>query len=100
MEVMFQNIIPELQLIKQKDEAYYYETEVITPFTDESLLAPFIQKVRDHYDVWIKSLPKTYQEEENIKLVISCYGKTNKDVESIVLKAKEFLLKIFTKNGF
>ncbi len=100
MEIMFRNIIPELVALTQKEETFYHETEIITPFTDESLLAPFLQKVREQYDVWIKSLPKTYQEEENIRLIISSYGKTDEDAKSVVLKAQEYLSVIFTRNGY
>ncbi len=97
MKSMFKNIIPELESISQEEKAYYYEIEVFTAFTDESLLAPFLLKIRDKFDVWIKSLPKSYQEEENIQLIISANGKTPEDAKSLVMKASDYLSRIISE---
>jgi molybdenum cofactor synthesis domain-containing protein len=95
MKAMFQESISELVSLKEEEDVHYYETEVITPFTDESLLAPLLKEIRKKFDVWIKSLPNTYQEEKNIRLVISSYGKSAEDVKTLVLKAQEYLHSLF-----
>jgi molybdenum cofactor synthesis domain-containing protein len=95
MKAMFQESISELVSLKEEEKIYYYETEIITPFTDESLLAPFLKEIRKNFDVWIKSLPTTYQEEKNIRLIISSYGKSTENVKTLVLKAQEYLHSLF-----
>ncbi len=91
---MFNLIIPQLEKIREKLGVYYFETTVSTSFTDESLLAPFLDQVKENYDVWIKSLPKTYQSEETIHLVISSYGSSPKTTKNLVLNARDFLLSV------
>jgi molybdenum cofactor synthesis domain-containing protein len=97
MKAMFQESTSDLLSLLKQEETHYFETEVITPFTDESLLAPLLEEIRENFDVWIKSLPTTYQEEKNIRLIISSYGKSTETVKTVVLKAQEALLSLFSK---
>ncbi len=97
MKAMFSIIIPELRGICEQEESFHFETEFITFFTDESLLAPFLMKIREKFDVWIKSLPKSYQEEENIQLIISSKGKTQEEAKTLVLRARDYLSELITK---
>ncbi len=96
MKAMFSILIPELKMISALEESFYFETEFFTSFTDESILAPFLLKIREKYDVWIKSLPKSYQEEENIHLIISSKGKTQKEAKSLVFKARDYLSELIS----
>ncbi len=91
MIAMYNEILPELIALGERDNIYYFETEYLTPFTDESLLAPYLQKVREKFGVWIKSLPKTYQEKEQIRLVISSNGNSEDTAKLIVLNALNLL---------
>jgi molybdenum cofactor synthesis domain-containing protein len=88
---MFHLIRPELITLGNHDKKHYFEIEYLTPFKDESLLAPYLQEVRDKIDVWIKSLPNTYQEEEQIRLIISSNGDSEESVKSAVLGALDLL---------
>lgn len=88
---MYRRIQPDLTTFGSIEGRYYFETEFLTPFKDESLLAPYLQKVRERYDVWIKSLPQSYQEEKQIRLIISTNGDSEKDVKLAVLGALDFL---------
>ena len=94
MKAMFSSIIPQLEKIREKEGVFYFETQVTTSFTDESLLAPYLDQVKKNYSVWIKSLPKTYQTEENIRLIISSNGLSIETTKETVLKARDFLLSI------
>lgn len=94
MKAMFSSIIPQLEKIRDKEGVFYFETEVITSHTDESILAPYLDQVKENYSVWIKSLPKTYQSEENIRLVISSNGLSLETTKENVLNARDFLLSI------
>ncbi|MHA1237457.1 MAG: competence/damage-inducible protein A [Candidatus Hodarchaeales archaeon] len=94
MIAMYNEILPELIALGERDKMYYFETEYLTPFTDESLLAPYLQKVRDKFGVWIKSLPKTYQEKGQIRLVISSNGDSEETARSIVLNSLNLLKEI------
>ncbi|MHA2174790.1 MAG: molybdopterin-binding protein [Candidatus Hodarchaeales archaeon] len=94
MKAMFSLIIPHLEKMREKEGKFYFETQVTTSFTDESLLAPFLDQVKENYNVWIKSLPKTYQSKENIHLIISSHGSSPETTEEIVLNARNFLLSI------
>ncbi|MFX0172175.1 MAG: molybdopterin-binding protein [Candidatus Hodarchaeota archaeon] len=85
-----------ISLIKEK-KANYHEIEFYTPFTDESLLAPLLDKVRQKHDVWIKSLPETYQEEKNIHIVIS-KASDSVNAEEEVLAAKLYLQKLINSS--
>jgi molybdenum cofactor synthesis domain-containing protein len=91
MIAMYNEILPSLISLGERENIYYFETEYITPFKDESLLAPYLQKVREKYDVWIKSLPNTYQKADHIRLVISNNGDSEKKTKLIVLEALEYL---------
>jgi molybdenum cofactor synthesis domain-containing protein len=94
MKAMFELLLPHLQKVSISQESHHYETELITSFTDESLLAPFLAKVRNKFNVWIKSLPGSYQEEKNIKVVISTQGKTLEEAKSLVMNAQNFLFEL------
>ena len=96
MIAMYNEILPELIALGEHDNIYYFETEYLTPFTDESLLAPYLQKVRDKFGVWIKSLPKTYQEKEQIRLVISSNGDNEEAAKLIVLNSLNLLKEILS----
>lgn len=85
MEGMYAVIEPQLRSLIQDQNSHYFETELTTSFTDESLLAPFLEEVREKYDVWIKSFP-TFGA---IKLVISKTGK--KGIEEEVRGALLYL---------
>ena len=91
MKAMFSIIMPELTKICEKEGSFYFEMELVTSFTDESLLAPFLLKIREKFDVWIKSLPKSYQEEENIHIIISSKGKTLEQAKLLVMNAQDYL---------
>jgi molybdenum cofactor synthesis domain-containing protein len=93
MEKMYYLIEPKLITLIKETRANYYELEFTTPFTDESLLAPLLDKVRQKHDVWIKSMPETYQAEKNIHLVISKASDSTNTKEE-VLAAKAYLQKI------
>ena len=82
-----------MALIKEKQMSYF-ETEFTSSFTDESLLAPFLIRVRQKYDVWIKSLPEAYQEEKNIHLIISKSADSEKKAKKEVLGAKAYLYRL------
>ena len=47
--------------------------------------------MREKFGVWIKSLPKTYQEKEQIRLVISSNGNSEDTAKFIVLNALNLL---------
>ena len=94
MKKMYRLIEPEITSLIKEKHINYYETEFTTSFTDESLLAPFLLKVRQKYDVWIKSLPEAYQEEKNINLIISKSSDSEKDAKKKVLAAKAYLHKL------
>ncbi len=98
MREMFRLIIPELILLGNREHNHYFETEYCTPFRDESLLAPYLQKVREKFDVWIKSLPNTYQEEEQIRLVISTNGDNEESVRLAVLGALDLLKELISSS--
>ncbi|MHA1976949.1 MAG: competence/damage-inducible protein A [Candidatus Hodarchaeales archaeon] len=97
MKAMFSIILPDLIQISKQEESFYFETEIITSFNDESLLAPFLLKIREKFDVWIKSLPKTYQEEENIHLIFSTNRNTLDQAKSVVVKARDYLSELITE---
>lgn len=96
MIAMYYEIVPELVLLGEREKIFYFETEYLTPFTDESLLAPYLHKVREKHGVWIKSLPKTYQEKEQIRLVISSNGDNEDNVRLTVLGALDFLKELLS----
>jgi len=96
MIAMFNEIVPELMLFGEGEKIYYFETEYVTPFTDESLLAPHIQRVREKFGVWIKSLPTTYQEKNQIRLVISNNGDSEENAKLAVLDSLTFLKEILS----
>jgi len=83
-------------LFGEGEKIYYFETEYVTPFTDESLLAPHIQRVREKFGVWIKSLPTTYQEKNQIRLVISNNGDSEENAKLAVLDSLTFLKEILS----
>lgn len=85
MEEMYQVIEPQLRSLIKTQNTRYFETELATSFTDESLLAPFLDKVREKYDVWIKSFPTIGA----IKLIISKTGQ--RGVEEEIMAAKIYL---------
>jgi len=96
MKEMYNIIESNLIALIDDSNTGYYELEYVTSFSDESLLAPYLEKVQKKYDVWIKSLPETYQEKKNIKLVISKLSDSKEDAEKNVKAAKEYLLKIIS----
>ncbi|MCK4848390.1 MAG: damage-inducible protein CinA, partial [Candidatus Heimdallarchaeota archaeon] len=49
MIAMYNEIVSELILLGERENIYYFETKYLTPFRDESLLAPYLQKVREKY---------------------------------------------------
>ncbi|MFW9777267.1 MAG: molybdopterin-binding protein [Candidatus Heimdallarchaeota archaeon] len=83
MEVMYTIIEPHIITLIKAQDAHYFEINYTTSFTDESLLAPFLEKVREKYDVWIKSFPTSGA----IKLIISKSGQESvrKEVEDAKL---------------
>jgi molybdopterin-biosynthesis enzyme MoeA-like protein len=93
MEKMYYLIEPKLITLIKETRVNYYEIEFTTPFTDESLLAPLLDKVRQRHDVWIKSMPETYQAEKKIHLVIS-KASDSTNIKEEVLAAKAYLQKI------
>ncbi len=94
MKEMFYIIEPRLMALINEDDVGYYELEVTTFFTDESLLAPYIEKVQQKFEVWIKSLPETYQEKKNIKLLITKSSDSQHNARKTVLLAKEYFEKL------
>ena len=94
MKEMYLIIEPRITALIKERHVSYYETEFTSSFTDESLLAPFLTRVRQNYDVWIKSLPEAYQEEKNIHLIISKSANSEKDAKREVLAAKAYLKKL------
>ncbi|MFX0085356.1 MAG: molybdopterin-binding protein [Candidatus Hodarchaeota archaeon] len=90
MKEMFYIIEPKLIALINKDDVGYYELAITTSFTDESLLAPYIEKVQQKFDVWIKSLPETYQEKKNIKLLITKSSDSQNNAKRTVLTAKDY----------
>ncbi|UCG89849.1 MAG: hypothetical protein JSU57_05150 [Candidatus Heimdallarchaeota archaeon] len=94
MKEMYHLIESKIMALKKESQMSYFETEFKSSFTDESLLAPFLIKVREKYDVWIKSLPEAYQEEKNIHLIISKSADSEKKAKKEVLEAKEYLHKL------
>ncbi|MHA2327439.1 MAG: molybdopterin-binding protein, partial [Candidatus Hodarchaeales archaeon] len=94
MEEMYKIIEPQLVSLTQEKKLNYYDIEFTTVFKDESLLAPFLEKVLEKYDVWIKSLPNMYQEEDNIRLIISKSSKSNSDSKKVVLAAKTYFIEL------
>ncbi|MHA2344280.1 MAG: hypothetical protein ACXADW_20665 [Candidatus Hodarchaeales archaeon] len=81
----------ELIILGNHEDNHYFEIEYLTSFKDESLLAPYLQEVREKFDVWIKSLPNTYQEEEQIRVIISTNGDSEESVRLAVLGALDLL---------
>ncbi len=94
MEAMYYQIESKMVKLLLDQNLTYYEIEFTTNYTDESLLAPFLEKVRNKYDVWIKSMPTTYQEEKKLHLFISTTSNSNKNAKDEVLAAKEYLEKL------
>jgi molybdenum cofactor synthesis domain-containing protein len=88
---MYRLIRPELIKLGNREDNHYFEIHYLTPFKDESLLAPYLQEVREKNDVWIKSLPHTYQEEEQIRIIISTNGDSEESVKMAVLGALDLL---------
>ncbi len=91
MKEMYWLIESEIQILVEQKEMGYFETEFTTSFTDESLLAPLLIQVRQKFDVWIKSLPKSYQEKENIQIIISKSATSKEASELEVNAAKAYL---------
>ncbi|MFW9854098.1 MAG: competence/damage-inducible protein A [Candidatus Thorarchaeota archaeon] len=85
MEMMYKVIEPHIIALIKAQDARYFETKYTTSFTDESLLAPFLEQVREKYDVWIKSFPTSGA----IKLIISKSGQ--KGIKKEVEDAKLYL---------
>jgi molybdenum cofactor synthesis domain-containing protein len=90
MKEMYHLIEPKIISLINDENANYHEIEFYTPFTDESLIAPLLDKVRQKHDVWIKSLPETYQEEKKIHIVIS-KASDSVNAKEEVLAAKSYL---------
>ncbi|MFX0209482.1 MAG: molybdopterin-binding protein, partial [Candidatus Hodarchaeota archaeon] len=99
MKEMYNMVESKISVLKKEKQIGYYETEFITTFTDESLLAPFLAQVRQKYDVWIKSLPEAYQEEKNIHLIISKSSSSEEVSKKEVLAAKAYLHKLINSTG-
>jgi hypothetical protein len=99
MKEMYKAVETKISVLKNKRQIGYYETEFTSSFTDESLLAPFLIQVRKKYDVWIKSLPEAYQEEENIHLIISKSAESEEVAKKEVLAAKAYLHKLINSIG-
>ncbi len=95
MEEMYNLIEPELVCLTNEHNVGYFEAEINTDFSDESLIAPYLEKVRQKFDVWIKSFPETYQDQKNIKLTISKTSDSRKKAKLLVLEAKTYLLELF-----
>ncbi|MFX1245817.1 MAG: molybdopterin-binding protein [Promethearchaeota archaeon] len=93
MKAMYHLIAPKISILKNEKPFGYHEMEITTSFKDESLLAPFLTKVRNKHDVWIKSLPEAYQEEKNIHVIISKSADSEEDAKREVLAAKAYLQK-------
>jgi molybdenum cofactor synthesis domain-containing protein len=94
MEEMYHIIEPKLISLINEHEVSYYELEITTSFTDESLLAPYLEKVQQKFDVWIKSLPKAYQEKKNITLLISKSSDSKNKASKTVFAAKKYFEKL------
>ena len=91
MKEMYMLIESKIKILVGQKDMGYFETEFTTSFTDESLLAPLLIQVRQKFDVWIKSLPKSYQEKENIQIIISKSGTSKEASEVEVNAAKAYL---------
>ncbi|NHJ01913.1 MAG: damage-inducible protein CinA [Candidatus Heimdallarchaeota archaeon] len=91
MESMFFSIEDNLLTLVRTEKTGYFEMEYLTHFKDESLLAPYIDEVLQKFNVWIKSLPETYQEYKSIKVIISKTANSNKEAKKEVLAAKQLL---------
>jgi molybdenum cofactor synthesis domain-containing protein len=94
MEEMYRLIEFRISSLADSNQSSYFEVEFTTLFTDESLLAPFLEKVRQKFDVWIKSMPKTYQEEKRIQLIISRTSDSKSKSQDEVIAAKSYLQKL------
>ncbi|MFX0150237.1 MAG: molybdopterin-binding protein [Candidatus Hodarchaeota archaeon] len=97
MEEMYHLVEPKIISLINEKKTNYHEIEFYTPFTDESLLAPLLDKVRKKHDVWIKSLPETYQEEKKIHIIIS-KASNSVNAKEEVLAAKLYLQKIMNSS--
>lgn len=95
MEEMYNLIEPKLVCLTDEHNIGYFEADVNTDFSDESLIAPYLEKVRQKFDVWIKSFPETYQDQKNIQLTISKTSDSRKKAKTLVLEAKTYLLELF-----
>ena len=94
MEEMYNLIEPELVCLTDEYNIGYFEVEISTDFSDESLIAPYLEKVHQKFDVWIKSFPETYQDQKNIKLTISKTSDSRKKAKLLVLEAKTYFLEL------
>ncbi|MHA2306387.1 MAG: molybdopterin-binding protein [Candidatus Hodarchaeales archaeon] len=94
MEEMYELIEPKLVNLTTAHDMDYFEEMIVTNFSDESLIAPFLAKVRQKFDVWIKSFPETYQEKRKIKLIIAKSSDSRTNSKSMVLKAKDYFLEL------
>ena len=95
---MYRLIRPDLIILGNREDNHYFEIEYLTPFKDESLLAPYLQEVRKKFDVWIKSLPNAYQEEEQIRMIISTNGDSEESVRLAVLGALDLLKELISSS--
>lgn len=93
MRAMFENIQASLSEYLTKGEGGYFEEEFLSDFKDESLLAPYIEEVHQKFDVWIKSMPETYQQNKKIKIIISRTANSHSEAKDEVIAAKEYLEK-------
>ncbi|MHA1215261.1 MAG: competence/damage-inducible protein A [Candidatus Hodarchaeales archaeon] len=99
MEAMYSILEPRLKQLQAQEHVNHYSESLTVPYQDESLLAPILAQVRTKFDVWIKSLPETYQEKKKIKLVLSYTSDQKGLAKEKVKDAKEYLFKLINQNN-
>ncbi|MHA1972045.1 MAG: competence/damage-inducible protein A [Candidatus Hodarchaeales archaeon] len=97
MEAMYKIIEPRLKKLKDQEDVDYYSESLIVSYKDESLLAPILTKVRARHDVWIKSLPETYQQKKKIKLILSYTSDQKGLAKKRVEDAKAYFLQLINQ---
>jgi nicotinamide-nucleotide amidase len=80
------------QWFQMKSKTKYVEKIVEFPEKDESVFAPFIDKVMKNFStVYIKSMPKTYGSSSVLRVWISARGEDFVELEDIVERAIDYL---------
>jgi len=81
--------------IEQRVRLRYYEETVDFAISDETMFAPFIDKVmKKHPGVYIKSMPKTYGTSDVLRVWVSARGGALEDLEATVKGAIRNLVEV------